>query len=518
MSRPFYYEAGGKNMADDYILELEHISKVFPGVKALDDVSLSVKRGEVRGLVGENGAGKSTLMKILTGVYQKDSGIIKINGKEVKIDTPLQAQQLGLSIIFQEFNLVNSLSIAENIYVGRLPKKGIRGIDWNAVENMSREWLDKVGLSVDPLQKVGSLSVAGKQMVEIAKALSFHSNIIIMDEPSATLTTNELEHLFEIIDNLKKQQITIIYISHRLDEIERLCDNVTVIRDGTVIETRKTSDFDRQTIISKMVGRSMEQEYPERHTQPEKEEILRVDHLTREPRFRNISFTLHKGEVLGIAGLVGAGRTEIVRCIFGADRPDGGDLFIRGKKVEIKSPGEAIQQGIALVTEDRKVQGLILEDSIAVNTTLANLSEITVTGIVKKDREVTAARQYMEQLQTKAPGEYTRCISLSGGNQQKVVLAKWLYTQADILILDEPTRGIDVGAKYEIYQLINQLIENGKSVIMISSEMPEVLNMSDRIIVIHEGEYKGKLSGSDMTAENVMRLAILKKEDAEDEK
>lgn len=505
-------------MADEYILELEHISKSFPGVKALDDVSLFVKKGEIRGLVGENGAGKSTLMKILTGVYQKDSGTIKINGEEVKIETPLQAQQLGLSIIFQEFNLVNSLSIAENIYVGRLPKNGIRGIDWKAVETMSREWLDKVGLSVDPLQKVGSLSVAGKQMVEIAKALSFHSRIIIMDEPSATLTTNELQHLFEIIDNLKEEGITVIYISHRLDEIERLCDNVTVIRDGAVIETRKTSEFDRQTIIAKMVGRSMEQEYPERHTVPETDEILRVENLTREPRFRNISFTLHKGEVLGIAGLVGAGRTEIVRCIFGADRPDSGEIYIRGKKAEIKSPGEAIQHGIALVTEDRKAQGLILEENIAVNTTLANLKEITVSGMVKKDRETKAARQYMEQLQTKAPGEYTRCISLSGGNQQKVVLAKWLYTQADILILDEPTRGIDVGAKYEIYQLINQLIEDGKSVIMISSEMPEVLNMSDRMIVVHEGNFKGELRGADMTAENVMRLAILKKEEAADEK
>lgn len=515
---PLLWTLKGENMDKKYILELEHISKEFPGVKALDDVSLKLEQGEVRGLVGENGAGKSTLMKILTGVYQKDSGTIKINGENVKIETPLQAQQLGLSIIFQEFNLVNSLSIAENIFVGRLPKKGIQGIDWKKVKSMAAEWLDKVGLHVDPLQKVGTLSVAGKQMVEIAKALSFHSNIIIMDEPSATLTSNELQHLFEIIDNLKKENITVIYISHRLDEIERLCDNVTIIRDGAVIETRKKSEFDRQTIISCMVGRSMEQEYPKRETKPQEEEVLRVENLTREPRFRDISFTLHKGEVLGIAGLVGAGRTEIVRCIFGADHADGGKIYIRGEETFINSPQDAIKHGIALVTEDRKAQGLILEESIAVNTTLANLNEITNTCVVNRQKERTAAREYMEQLKTKAPGENTKCISLSGGNQQKVVLAKWLYTHADILILDEPTRGIDVGAKYEIYQLINQLVCNGKSVIMISSEMPEVLNMSDRIIVVHEGNYKGELTGAEMTAENVMQLAILDQKEETHEK
>lgn len=496
-------------MAEDYILELEQISKAFPGVKALDHVSLSVRRGEVRGIVGENGAGKSTLMKILTGVYQKDSGTIKIDGKEVNIENPLQAQKLGLSIIFQEFNLVNTLSIAENMYVGRLPRKGIRGIDWKRVEEMAKEWLDKVGLPVDPLRKVGTLSVAGKQLVEIAKALSFHANIIIMDEPSATLTSNELQHLFTIIESLRRENITVIYISHRLDEIGQLCDSVTVIRDGSVIGTMDKGEFDRKEIIAKMVGRSMEQEYPERMGKPGTEEILRVNKLTREPRFRNISFSLHRGEVLGIAGLVGAGRTEIVRCIFGADRPDSGEIFLRGREIRISSPGEAISHGIALVTEDRKSQGLVLEESIAVNTTLANLADIVRYGFLKKGREAAVSRDYMEQLRTKAPSEETRCISLSGGNQQKVVLAKWLYTKADVLILDEPTRGIDVGAKYEIYQLINRLVEEGKSVIMISSEMPEVLNMSDRIIVVHEGEYKGELTGSDMTAENVMRLAIL---------
>ena len=349
-------------------------------------------------------------------------------------------------------------------------------------------------------------------MVEIAKALSFHSKIIIMDEPSATLTTNELQHLFEIIDVLKKENITVIYISHRLDEIFRLCDAVTVIRDGAVIDTESIEKLDRQTIISKMVGRSMDQEYPKRTGAPGTETILKVDNLTREPKFRNISFELKKGEILGIAGLVGAGRTEVVRCIFGADKLDSGKIYIRGRQVEISSPQQAIDQGIALVTEDRKVQGLVLEASIAENTTLASLKAITERGFVNRKKEKEVAREYIRQLKTKAPNEGTACLTLSGGNQQKVVLAKWLYTQADILILDEPTRGIDVGAKYEIYQLIHQFVNEGKSVIMISSEMPEVLNMSDRVIVIHEGNQKGELSQEEMTAENVMKMAILTEE------
>ena len=354
--------------------------------------------------------------------------------------------------------------------------------------------------------------MAGKQMVEIAKALSFHSKIIIMDEPSATLTTNELQHLFEIIDVLKRENITVIYISHRLDEIFRLCDTVTVIRDGAVIDTNRIEELDRKSIISKMVGRSMDQEYPKRRGVPGAETVLRAENLTREPKFRNISFELKKGEILGIAGLVGAGRTEIVRCIFGADRLDSGALYVRGKPVEIKSPRQAIAQGIALVTEDRKTQGLVLEASIAGNTTLANLKAVTDRGFINRKKENEVARDYIRQLKTKAPGEGTSCMTLSGGNQQKVVLAKWLYTQADILILDEPTRGIDVGAKYEIYQLIHKFVGEGKSVIMISSEMPEVLNMSDRVIVIHEGNQKGELTKEEMTAENVMKLAILTEE------
>lgn len=494
------------------ILRLEHIYKSFPGVKALQDVSLSIGKGEVRGLVGENGAGKSTLMKILTGVYEKDEGKIVISNEEVKISNPLEAQKHGLSIIFQEMNLVDNLSIAENIYVGRLPKKGIKGIDWNAVDKQAMELIKRVGLTEKTSTKVEQLSIAEKQMVEIAKALSFHSKIIIMDEPSASLTDSELEHLFEIIEALKKEGITIIYISHRLDEIFRLCNTVTVIRDGQVIDTQPIELLDRETIISKMVGRSMEQEYPTRNRVPDNEVIMKVEDLSRDSKFHHVSFEVKKGEILGIAGLVGSGRTEIVRCIFGADKASSGRIYLKGKEVQIHSPKDAIRNGIALVTEDRKGQGLVLAESVAKNTTLARLESICLKGLINKKREQQVADNYLKQLHTKAPSVHTSCLSLSGGNQQKVVLAKWLYTEADVLILDEPTRGIDVGAKYEIYQLMNQLVDEGKSIIMISSEMPEVIHMSDRLLVIHEGELKGELIGADMSAEEIMKKAILKGE------
>ncbi|WP_394926626.1 sugar ABC transporter ATP-binding protein [uncultured Robinsoniella sp.] len=501
-----------KQTTDDYILNLSHITKTFPGVTALNDISLKVKRGEVLGLVGENGAGKSTLMKVLAGVISKDSGTIEIDQKEVRISSPLEAQKLGLSIIFQEFNLVNSLSIAENIFVGRLQKKGIRGIDWKKIYEEAGILLKKVGLSIDPREKVENLSVAGKQMTEIAKALSFQSKIIIMDEPSATLTSKELENLFGIIDQLKASGITVIYISHRLDEIFRLCDRVTIMRDGAVIDTKPIENLTKEAIISKMVGRNMDQEYPPREGTFQSEVVLEAAGLTRDKAFHNISFQLHKGERLGIAGLVGSGRTEIVRCIFGADKLTSGTITLNGNKVQITSPRTAIEMGIAFVTEDRKNQGLILEESLSVNTSLAALHKVTSMGFVDKSQEKQAALSYIEKLHTKTSGTETTALSLSGGNQQKVVLAKWLFTDAQIIILDEPTRGIDVGAKYELYQLINQLADEGRSIIIISSELPEIINMSDRLLVIHEGELKGELCGTDKTPENIMKTAILKEE------
>lgn len=497
---------------EDYILQLENISKSFPGVKALTDVTMRVKRGETMGLVGENGAGKSTLMKILTGVYQRDSGEIRIDGQNVKIANPLDAQKLGLSIIFQEMNLVDSLSIAENIFVGRLPKKGVAGVSWKEVMRRAEELLEKVGLKKDPAVKVEFLSIAEKQMVEIAKALSIQAQIIVMDEPSATLTDKELQHLFDIIEVLKQEKITVIYISHRLDEIFRLCDSVTVLRDGKVIDTRPVEGMTREEIITKMVGRELEQEYPVRKGKPGDEIVLQVEHLSRAPKFEDISFSLKKGEILGIAGLVGAGRTEIVRCIFGADKKTGGKIRLHGEEINISSPKSAIEKKIALVTEDRKGQGLVLEESVTKNISLANLKSVSSRGFLKKKKEAEAAKAYLARLSIKAPGVESDCINLSGGNQQKVVLAKWLYTEAEILILDEPTRGIDVGAKYEIYQLIYRLVEEGKSVILISSELPEVIALSDRLLVIHEGRLKGELKGEDMTAEMIMKTAILKED------
>lgn len=489
-------------------MELQNICKSFPGVKALQDVSFCVKKGEVLGLVGENGAGKSTLMKILTGVYHMDQGKILFHGKEVRIKSPLEAQKLGLSIIFQEFNLINTLSIAENIYAGRLKKRGILGVSWKKIYEDAERLLQKIGLCVNPKVLVGKLSVAGKQMVEIAKALSFESKVIIMDEPSATLTSNELENLFKIIENLKKEGITVIYISHRLDEIFRLCDRVTVLRDGMVIDTKPIQELTRKKIISLMIGRQMNKEYPQRMGKPSHEIVMEVKHLTRTGVFEDITFKLYKGEILGLAGLVGAGRTEVVRAIFGADAYSSGSIFKNGKELKIRGPQDAIASGIALVSEDRKAEGLVINASVCENTTLASLNKVSKHGFIRVKEEREASQDYIMKLKTKAPGVTSKVLNLSGGNQQKVVLSKWLYRNTDILILDEPTRGIDVGAKYEIYQLIYQLVEEGKSVILISSEMPEVLNLSNRILVMHEGRLKAELSESEMNPEAVMKYAI----------
>lgn len=491
------------------VLELQHICKGFPGVKALQDVSFCVKRGEILGLVGENGAGKSTLMKILTGVYRMDSGKILMDGREIHVTSPLEAQKLGLSIIFQEFNLINTLSIAENLYLGRLKKRGVRGIAWGEIRSDAVRLLEKVGLKADPDTLVGRLSVAGKQMVEIAKALSFDSKVIIMDEPSATLTNQELEKLFRLIENLKKEGITVIYISHRLDEIFSLCDRVTVLRDGMVIDTRLSGEFTRESIISLMIGRQMNQEYPSRKGGASRETVLKVERLTRKGAFEDITFELHRGEILGLAGLVGAGRTEVVRALFGADSLDSGSIYKNGAKININSPRDAIEQGIALVPEDRKTQGLVLDADIRENMTLASLHKVSRTGFLSGKLEREAAEEYVNRLRTKTPGTKEKSVNLSGGNQQKVVLGKWLFRDADILILDEPTRGIDVGAKYEIYQIIFQLVEEGKSIILISSEMPEVLNLSNRILVMREGRLRAELSETEMTPEMVMKYAVM---------
>ena len=490
-------------------LEMKNITKRFPGVVALDNVSLSVEKGEVHSLCGENGAGKSTLMKVLNGVYKADEGEIFFYGKKVDVKSPHKAQELGLSIIFQELNLVNSLSIAENIFLGRLKKNKFGKVLWNEIFLDASGLLGHIGAQLDPKTEVGKLSVSQKQMVEIAKALSFDSKIIIMDEPSATLTEKEVEKLYAIIRELKSKEITVIYISHKMDEIFDLSDRVTVLRDGQAIKTMLISETSREDIVNKMVGRDMNHAFPNRIPK-DGESILKVENISVDGKLDDISFELKKGEVLSLAGLVGAGRTEILRAIFGADKIDSGKIFLNGKQIKISSPIDAIENGIALLNEDRKEEGLVLNFSVAENISAAKLESITKLGFLQKVTEKNVAKKYVNDLSIKTPGIYQKCINLSGGNQQKVALAKWLYSDAEILMLDEPTRGIDVGAKQEIYLIINELVKQGKSVILVSSEMPEVLALSDRIIVMHEGKIKGEFDNKNkqVKSEQILHCAI----------
>jgi len=488
-------------------LEMRNISKQYPGVRALDDVSLSVEVGEIHALLGENGAGKSTMMKILAGAQSKDSGEILLNGAPVQIDSPQKAMSLGISIIYQEFNLVPYLSAGENIYLGREPRAAIPGfVDFKKLYADAQAVLDKLGVKIDARAPVNTLSVAGQQMVEIAKATSKKSKIIVMDEPSATLTDHELRALFRLMLQLKSEGVSIVYISHRLEEIVEVCDRATIMRDGHHVATKDVKDLTREEIIRLMVGRELKDAIPK--VPAEQGDIaLEVKHLTRKGVLNDISFTVRKGEVLGIAGLVGAGRTETARVIFGADPMDSGSIEVFGKPVRIRSPQDAIKHGIGLVTEDRKQQGLVLGMVVRENTTLANLDFLSSLGFIRRGEERQVAEKYKTDLAIKTPTIEQTVHNLSGGNQQKVVLAKWLFTGSKILIFDEPTRGIDVGAKSEIYKLMNELAKNGVAIIMISSELPEVLGMSDRILVMHEGRLTGELSRAEATQEKIMHLA-----------
>ena len=488
-------------------LEMRNISKQYPGVRALDDVSLSVEVGEIHALLGENGAGKSTMMKILAGAQSKDGGEILLNGAPVQIDSPQKAMSLGISIIYQEFNLVPYLSAGENIYLGREPRAAIPGfVDFKKLYADAQVVLDKLGVKIDARAPVNTLSVAGQQMVEIAKATSKKSKIIVMDEPSATLTDHELRALFRLMLQLKSEGVSIVYISHRLEEIVEVCDRATIMRDGHHVATREVKDLTREEIIKLMVGRELKDAIPKVAAE-QGEVALEVKHLTRKGVLHDISFTVRKGEVLGIAGLVGAGRTETARVIFGADPMDSGNIEVFGQPVRIRSPQDAIKHGIGLVTEDRKQQGLVLGMVVRENTTLANLDFLSSLGFIRRGEERSVAEKYKTDLAIKTPTIEQTVHNLSGGNQQKVVLAKWLFTGSKILIFDEPTRGIDVGAKAEIYKLMNELAKNGVAIIMISSELPEVLGMSDRIIVMHEGRLTGELSRAEATQEKIMHLA-----------
>ena len=488
------------------LLDMSGIHKSFPGVHALRGIDLQLKQGDVLALVGENGAGKSTLIKTLGGAQRPDEGSIVIDGTPVEIHSPHDSQEAGIGIIYQEFNLVPHLSVRENIFLGReMHRRGV--INKAAEQDRARELLAKIGVNIDPEIPCGELSTAEQQIVEIAKALATEVRILVMDEPSAALTPKEVAGLFRIVRDLQSHGIAIIYISHRLDEVFEIADRVMVLRDGQHIGTRPISEIDRNTLIEMMVGRSVENEFPKEH-----QELggtrLEVKNLLAN-KVNDVSFSVRAGEVLGFTGLVGAGRTETMRLVFGADKRDGGSIHLDGKEIDIRSPGDAINARICLLTEDRKHQGLVLMHSVRENFGLPNLAEFSHLGFIDQASERNAFQKYVETIGIKISDMEQMTGNLSGGNQQKVVIAKWLQHNCEIIIFDEPTRGIDVGAKYEIYMLMNQLAAAGKAIIMISSELPEVLGMSDRIIVMRNGEISGEVTDvSNTTQEELLDLAI----------
>lgn len=490
--------------ATETILELRKINKAFPGVKALTDVELMLKKGEVLALVGENGAGKSTLMKILSGAYKKDSGSIIFDGKEVEIQSPIHSEELGIAIIYQELNLIQRITVAENVYLGRYPEhNGV--IQWKQMYEDSQKLINELGINIDVHKMLREMSLAEQQLIEIVKAVSTNAKVVIMDEPTSSLSQSETELLFDIIRKLKEKGTSIIFITHRLDEIYAVCDRMTILRDGCYIGSRDVKDVTKNEMIEMMIGRKLTNQYPSRESVIG-ETVLEVKNISDGgKRVKNVSFQAHSGEVLGFAGLVGAGRTETMRMIFGADKKISGEIFIRGKAVDIRSPRDAIRNGIGFVTENRKEEGLFLRSSIKVNTVMVALKKILKAGLYF---EKAYAEEYVKKLHTATSSVNKRVMFLSGGNQQKVVLAKWLLSDADIIILDEPTRGIDVGAKREIYEIINELVAEKKVVIVVSSDMEEVIGICDRIIVMHEGVISGEVLKESFSQSTIGQLSV----------
>lgn len=488
------------------ILTMEHISKSFPGVKALDDVDFHIYEGEVMGFLGENGAGKSTLMKILSGVYTKDAGAITLDGAPYEVSQPSEAMEKGVAIIHQELNLVPDMTVYENIFLGREVVDGAKRLKKAEMRQKAQELMAMLHVSLDPDAPVSSLSIAQQQMVEVAKALSLNARIIIMDEPTDTLTTQEVTSLFEVIRRLTAVNKGIVYISHRLEEIDQICDRYIVLRDGKAIGERIVAQSTQDEMIRMMVGRPMEEQMA---YVPAKagEVLLDVSHLTTDD-VTDISFTLRAGEIVGLAGLVGAGRTELAHALYGASAIQHGDITLNGADARSKSPRDAIDHGIVYVSEDRKSDGLILNLSVKENMTLPSLDQFTKNGRIDKDAERRAAEGYVQSLAVKTPSIQQTVESLSGGNQQKVAIAKALMTDPEVLVLDEPTRGIDVGAKHEIYELLNEIKSRGKAVLMISSDMPEILGICDRILVMNEGRLKGELSRDEATQERIMEKIV----------
>lgn len=492
-------------------LQMKHITKRFPGVLALNDVQFSLRRGEVHALLGENGAGKSTLMKILSGVYQPDEGEIIFEDKPVSFSDPLSAQNAGITIIHQEFNLFPELTVEENIFIGReFCKKNRWRLDEKQQRQATIEILQKLNLAIKPDTLVADLTVAQQQMVEIAKAISVNARILIMDEPTAALTETEIESLFRVTRLLKEQGTGIVYISHRLEELALIADRATVMRDGQYISTVDYECVKISDLIAMMVGRDLGNIYPRREALQQRIPVLEVNGLTRKGVLNDINFTLYRGEILGFAGLMGAGRTELARAIFGADSIDSGTLKLNGKETVIKDISDAIQQGISYLTEDRKKEGLALNLSVERNIMLGNYPEYSDRfGNVDSRRCQQTSEEQVKALRIKTPNLEQAALNLSGGNQQKIIIARWVCKDTDILIFDEPTRGIDVGAKLEIYELMNRLVAKGKSIIMISSELPEVLGMCDRILVMRSGRITGELSAKEATQEKIMQYATL---------
>ncbi|QQK07081.1 sugar ABC transporter ATP-binding protein [Miniphocaeibacter halophilus] len=485
---------------------MKGINKSFGDNKVLKNTEFELLDGEVHALMGENGAGKSTLMKILTGVYTKDSGEIYVDDKLVNYKNPQEAEKDGIVFIYQELNSLFDLTVMDNLFITKEIKKGFGILDKNAMYIKAKEALESLGVNINPKSIMSDLSVGQQQMVEICKALMVDAKTIIMDEPTAALTQSETAILFDVIKNLKSKGVSIVYISHRMEEIFEVCDRITVLRDGEYIGTSTVEDTDMNRIVKMMIGRELGDRFPKRQHELG-EVILEIKDLNKIGEFSNVSFKLRQGEVLGVSGLMGAGRTEIMSCIFGDNEIDGGEIYVEGKRIHIKNPNKAIENGIAYVTEDRKVEGLMLEKTIEENITIANLKDISKNAILSKNKINKLAKDSIEKFKIKSTGINHICEKLSGGNQQKVVLSKWVATNPRILILDEPTRGVDIGAKQDIYNIINDLANDGVGIIMVSSELPEILGMSDRVMVVREGEVKGILDIEEADQEKIMTLA-----------
>ncbi|WP_197440918.1 sugar ABC transporter ATP-binding protein [Thalassoglobus neptunius] len=489
------------------LLRMEGIGKSFASVSVLEDVNLSLAQGEILALLGENGAGKSTLMKILCGIHPPTSGAIFIDGDRLQSGKPAAAAQAGIRVIHQEFNLIPSLTVPENLFLGQ-ESSLLGGINQRQETARAREVFEQLGAKIPFETPCKNLTVAEQQLVEIGKALLVQSRLIVMDEPTAALSPQEVEGLFRVIRELKSQGIAIIYISHRLNEIFEICDRIMILRDGKHVATGPTAQWSRERLIEQMVGRTLDQEFPKR-TSNIGEVALSATGLTRRPKVKDVSLSVRKGEIVALTGLIGSGRTEVARLLFGADSLDAGTISLHGKPITIRNPRQAIASGICLLTEDRKSQGLVVNQSVLHNFSLPNLGQMTSWTAIQSEREKDAFHKYREQLNIRLADIHQPARTLSGGNQQKVVLAKWLQRQSEVVIFDEPTRGIDVGAKYEIYQLMNQLVAEGKAILMISSELPEVLGMADRILVMHEGRLTGEITDvENATQVQIMDLAI----------